>query len=368
MVGVMPVEIGMWRIDDGRPRRLGTSVLPSEATLESFLEEDPSLLGERLLVIGRQVRTPHGKYIDLLAMDAEGNLHVLELKRDRTPRDVVAQSLDYGSWIASLDRDSVIDLANRHLPDPFEGAFEEVFGNSPPDELNGALQLTIVATELDASSERIVTYLREFGVPINAVFFSYLEDEDRRYLARTWLASDDEGGSSSSTGRIWKGKRAEWNGQDWFVSFGDDGSGRSWDDGRKYGFVSAGGGAWYSRSLKGLPVGARVNVHIPGRGYVAVGTTLAEAKQFGDALVKVDGQWARLSDQGLIGTYQHDSEGAAAVESDEFVVPVRWEVAVPVADAYWEKGMFANQNSACKLRQEFTLERLAERFALDEEL
>src|SRR5699024_6775453 len=60
MVGVMPVEIGMWRIDDGRPRRLGTSVLPSEATLESFLEEDPSLLGERLLVIGRQVRTPHG--------------------------------------------------------------------------------------------------------------------------------------------------------------------------------------------------------------------------------------------------------------------------------------------------------------------
>jgi hypothetical protein len=32
----------------------------------------------------------------------------------------------------------------------------------------------------------------------------------------------------------------------------------------------------------------------------------------------------------------------------------------------WEKGMFANQNSARQLRQEFTLERLAQDFRLDE--
>ena len=91
----MPVEMGIWRIDGDTPRRLGASTLPSEATLEEFLERDPSLLGERLLVIGRQVRTPYGKYIDLLAMDADGNLNVLELKRDKTPREVVAQALDY---------------------------------------------------------------------------------------------------------------------------------------------------------------------------------------------------------------------------------------------------------------------------------
>lgn len=38
----------------------------------------------------------------------------------------------------------------------------------------------------------------------------------------------------------------------------------------------------------------------------------------------------------------------------------------PVSEAYWEKGMFANQNSACKLRQEFTLNRLVQHFHLDE--
>lgn len=139
----MPVEMGMWRIDGDTPRRLAAATLPSEATLEQYLEKDPSLLGERLLVIGRQVRTPFGKIIDLLAMDGEGNLHVLELKRDRTPRDVVAQVLDYGAWVSTLDRDTLIDLANRHLGEDvaFEAAFEDVFGTPPPDELNTALQL-----------------------------------------------------------------------------------------------------------------------------------------------------------------------------------------------------------------------------------
>ena len=363
----MPVEMGMWRIDGDTPKRLIAAALPSEATLEQYLEKDPSLLGERLLVIGRQVRTPHGKLIDLLAMDVDGNLHVLELKRDKTPRDVVAQVLDYGSWVSTLDRDSIIDIANDHLGDvAFEAAFEEAFGTSAPDELNAALQLTIVATDLDASSERIVTYLRTFGVPVNAVFFSYLEDHDRRYLARTWLAREDEsetGGTAYAKNK--NGKRAEWNGRDWFVSFGAYMGGRAWEDGRKYGFVSAGGGAWYSRTLRDLPEGARVNVCIPQQGYVAIGDVTGPAQRFESAHVTVDGHPMKLADQQLIGTYEHGEDGKAETDDTaEWVVPVRWHTAVPAEQAYWEKGMFANQNSACKLRQEFTLDRLAQRFGL----
>ncbi len=359
----MPVEMRMWRIDGEHPSPLSAAVLPSEAALEDFLEQDPSLLGTRLLVIGRQVRTPHGKYIDLLAIDADANLHVLELKRDKTPRDVVAQVLDYGSWVTTLTREQVIDLASAHLERPFEAAFEETFGAAPPDEVNADLELTIVATDLDPSSERIVTYLRGFGVPVNAVFFSYLEDEDRRYLARSWLATSEEG-KSGSTGLTKKGKRADWNGLDWFVSFGDDTS-RSWEDGRAYGFVSAGGDAWYSRTLRALPVGARVNVHVPGHGYVAVGETLAEAVRFDQATVLVGDRWLPLTEQQLHAPYVHGSPGQAQTDAiAEYVIPVRWLASKPKADAYWEKGMFANQNSACKLRQEFTLSRLAAHFGV----
>ena len=365
--GAMPLETGIWRIDGDAPRRLGSSTLPSEATLEEYLEHDPSLLGERLLVIGRQVRTTYGKYIDLLAMDADGNLNVLELKRDKTPRDVVAQALDYGSWVSALTRDDVISIANTHLDIPLEVAFEEVFGGTLPDELNSELRLTVVATELDSSSERIVTYLRDFGVPINALFFSFLEDEGRRYLTRSWLASSDDGPTgTSSSSRSGKSKRAEWNGRDWFVSFGDYDGGRSWSDGRRFGFVSAGGDPWYSRTLRTVPVGARVNVHIPKSGYVAVGITLAEARRFDEATVHVEDQWVSLAAQDLAGNYRHGSPDQPVTDDNaEYVIPVRWLVAIPATEAYWEKGMFANQNSACKLRQEFTLDRLTQHFDLD---
>ena len=223
----MPVDMRMWRIDGDEPKPLSASVLPAEKDLHEFSKRDPSLLGERLLIIGSEVITPHGPRLDLLAIDADGNLHLLELKRDKTPRGGVAQVLDYGLWVSTLSREDVIDIATKHLDQPFEAAFEDVFGAAPPDDLNGVLNLTIVAAALDASSERIVTFLRDSGVPVNAVFFSYLEDDGRRYLARSWLAtSDEESAAVAETGGK-KSKRAAWNGVDWFVSFGETARGRT---------------------------------------------------------------------------------------------------------------------------------------------
>ena len=360
----MPVEMSVWRIDGDQPKRLNAAVLPTEKALEDFLVQDPSLLGTRLLVIGRQVRTPHGKYIDLLAIDGDGNLHVLELKRDKTPRDVVAQVLDYGSWVTTLGRDEVIALATEHLDAPFEAAFEDAFGTTPPDELNSELQLTVVATDLDGSSERILTYLRGFGVPINAVFFSYLEDDGRSYLARTWLAAADEG-SGTPKAPSKKSKRAEWNGLDWYVSFGGD-LGRQWPDARQFGFVSAGGGRFYTQTIRALPEGARVWVNLPGTGYVAVGMVRGPACRFELAQVRVGDGGVRLPDQSLVGSYGADP----AVDDDhaEWVVPVEWLDARPESEAFWEKGMFGSQHSACKLRQEFTLERLAAHFEISDDV
>ena len=67
-------------------------------------------------------------------------------------------------------------------------AFADRFGSPLPDVVNADQQFTIVASELDPTSDRIVEFLAEsYDVPINAVFFRHFSDDGRDHLARTWL-------------------------------------------------------------------------------------------------------------------------------------------------------------------------------------
>jgi hypothetical protein len=359
----MPLEVGLWRVDGDKPVKLEPKGVPLESQLEKMIEDDPGILGTQLLLIGRQVPTAFGKFIDLLAVDDEGALHVLELKRDRTPREVVAQVLDYGSWVRGLSHEQVLDIfASYRKGVAFEQEWTAKFGGDVPEKLNDEHRLTIVAADMDPATERIIGYLADLGVPVNVVFFRYFDDGDRAYLARTWLL--DEARTPPRRGVSGGGGSKEpWNEQDWYVSFGMDSGNRDWEDAREFSFVSAGGGEWFSRTLKKLPVGGRVFACIPGEGYVGVGTVSGEAMPFHEAVVEVDGERVRLADQALKAAYHHEdrTDGEDAIE---YVVPVTWAETRSRDQAFWVKGMFANQNSACKLRNQFTLERLAEAFKL----
>ena len=70
----------------------------TEAILEDWLEQNPEGIVEdgRLLLIGRQVATELGGYVDLLALDRERNGVVIELKRDRTPRVKMISRCQHG--------------------------------------------------------------------------------------------------------------------------------------------------------------------------------------------------------------------------------------------------------------------------------
>lgn len=359
----MPLEVGLWRVDDGKPVQLQPSGVPLESQLEAMIEADLTILGMPLLLIGRQVPTDYGKFIDLLAVDDEGALHVLELKRDRTPREVVAQLLDYGSWVTTLTDQQVRDLYGVYKPGKaLEQGWSDTFGGNPPDELNHDHHLTVVAADVDPATERIIGYLAGRDVPINAVFFRYFSDDGRAYLARTWLLDEVQAGGKGGSKRK-GGSKEVWNEQDWYASFGEESGVRDWDDARKHGFISAGGGEWFSKTLKKLPIGARVFVCIPKTGYVGVGTVTGPAAPFSTAKIDSDGEQKHLAGLPLKGKYAHEPLENGE-DAEEYVVPVSWEKTRSREQAVWAKGMFANQNSACKLRNQFTLEHLTAAFGL----
>jgi len=86
----------------GLPQTLKGRQLESEALLEEMIVAAPGILSSEWMMFGRQEETGHGGRIDLLALAPDGTLILIELKRGSTPREVVAQSLDYAAWAEAL--------------------------------------------------------------------------------------------------------------------------------------------------------------------------------------------------------------------------------------------------------------------------
>jgi len=359
----MPIEVGIWRLGD-KPEKVVMSAIDSEIRLEDALTKDLSILSPQLMLIGRQISTAYGKFIDILAMDMSGNLSIIELKRNRTPREVVAQLLDYASWVQTLSYEEIAKIySDKNQSKKIEEGFDEAFGMSLPEQINQAHELIVVASELDTSTERIISYLSDnYGVPVNAVFFRFFRDSDREYLTRTWLAEPEEVERKASKSKSRKSGES-WNGRDFYISLGE-GEHRTWDDCQRYGFISGGQGKWYSQTLKLLFPGARVFVNIPKTGYVGVGTVKASPLPVKDFKVLVDNQEVLI----LNAPLKASSMGANADDLDlcEYIVQVEWIKTLPKNKPYWEKGLFAIQHTACRLTSSFTIEKLSKHFGLDD--
>jgi hypothetical protein len=160
-------------------------------------------------------------------------------------------------------------------------------------------------------------------------------------------------------------EQPSWNGRDFYVSFGEDAQ-RDWDDAREYGFVAAGGGEWYSKSLKNLKPGHRVFAYVPKGsgvgGYVGVGEVVGNARLAKDFEVQVNGSARPYLDVAKAPNAATNKDDPALAE---WVVPVRWITTRDREEAIRDSDFFANQNSAVKLRHGYTLQRLYDAFELD---
>ena len=246
-----------------------------------------------------------------------GAPHVLELKRDRTPRDVVAQALDYGSWVQGLGLEDLeqIYLDHNGGETQLDEAFAERFDSPLPDVVNAEQQFTIIASELDPTSDRIVEFLADaYDVPINAVFFRHFSDDGREYLARTWLLDPQQ--AEDKAVRPSRRKSRPWNGRDFYMVLGRAGQTDRWSIASKYGLLNAGGGSWYWKPLRNLTPGKRVFAYVGGAGYVGIGRVTGEMIPARDAKVEINGQLQSLLDQPELSTERWQRSSLRRPRSD----------------------------------------------------
>jgi len=347
----------------------------NEKALQDIIHAHPSLVTGSLTretetaVACREFQSGVGP-ADVIVLDAEGNLTLVECKlasNREVRREVIGQVLDYASRIWRMSADE------------FEQAWVKTGGRSPFEALDDAdgriraavqeslesarFKIVLAVDGINDDIRRIVEFLNRITVPetgVVVVEFMRARSGTTEVLIPTSFGTDFVE-AKAAQGKV-RDPREPWNGQDWYVNFGESPNGRSWEDAARYGFVSAGGSEWYSHTLRNLPIGARVFVYLPKYGYVGVGTVTGEAVPFRYAEVLLDGTSTRLADLPLQGTYGSPED---TTESAEYVVPVDWHSTTTRERAFWKKGMFANQNSACPLRNQFTIDQLAAFFGIE---
>jgi hypothetical protein len=340
----MPVGHAIWQVGP-RPVSLSVARLQSEAELEAMIRAAPEILSSDWMLIGQQEDTRTGGRIDLLAVAPDGALVLIELKRDQTPREVVAQALDYATWVERLTPADIATIFSKFAPGKDLATEFRTFHGQELDEeaLNQSHQIVIVASSLDESSERIVAYLSERDIAINVLCFQVFQSENQRLLSRSWLL--DPAHAQLAEGGARREQAAEpWNGE-YYGSFGH-GVARSWNEARRYGFISGGGKAWYSRTLSQLKVGDRVWVKAPGQGFVGVGIVEGESTPAAEFKVSVNGRPVPALEALVEGSYHREQAGDP--EASEYFVPIRWLHTVPLDEAIHEVGMFGNQNTVCR--------------------
>lgn len=342
----MPIRHSVWHIG-ARPQPLREGFLVSEALLEDMIVAAPEILSDEWMIIGRQEDTGFGGRIDLLAIAPDGALILIELKRGRTPREVVAQAIDYATWAEALDADAVARVYARFSKGgDLAQVFRERFGALLDEAtLNQSHQIVIVAAQLDASSERIVAYLNKRDIPINVLCFQVFDTGVGQLLSRAWLLDPVEtqvAATSSSAARV--SEREPWNGE-YYVSFGH-GDRRSWDEARQHGFISAGGGSWYSGTLRLLEAGDRIWVKAPGYGFVGVGIVRGEPVPWREFELP-SGTGGFIAASEVLQLADYHGEFVDDPDRCEYFVSVEWTDTVPLDRAVHEVGMFGNQNTVC---------------------
>ncbi len=160
-----------------------------ESVLENWLENnsDDILEDGKLLIIGRQVTTNLGSIIDLLGIDREGNTVVIELKRDRTPRDTLAQALEYASFVEELDTDSLEEILQRYVND--EGlnlsSYHRNYFELSPDEavsFNKDQRIVLVGQRITGEIRQTASFLRKKGMRVTCLEFSYFQGNGGKHL------------------------------------------------------------------------------------------------------------------------------------------------------------------------------------------
>lgn len=216
-------------LSDGYLERANKQNIDYEKDFENWLENSPHVLFEdnentTIMWIGRQVTAVFDdryKFPDLMGIDADGNVIIVELKKGKTPRDVVAQILEYAAWAEKLSYEQLNNITMKYYDrkQEFIGLelsqiHREIFyPDNTQDmeiEFNRKLRLFIVAEEIIGTVKDTVAYLGKYGIDINCLKYDVFSAENGNY----YISTEIEEYCTRSVNANINSKTERWNGNE----------------------------------------------------------------------------------------------------------------------------------------------------------
>ena len=169
-----------------------------ETEFQSWLAAHPDALESGLWVVGYEFPIGANR-ADLLAVDGDGRLVVIEVKRANATREAVGQVLDYVSALEEMGSTEIVGAIDAAETRPefaavadFELEFAERYGNAQLSDLIPVRAL-LAATSESQETGRVLAYLQSLGMDIRSVVFkgALAEDGKRTYQRKRGTRPQD---------------------------------------------------------------------------------------------------------------------------------------------------------------------------------
>lgn len=159
--------------------------------LQEWIANDPSSLGEELLIIQKEFNgfNDTNERLDLLALDKLGNLVIIENKLDDSGKNVTWQVIKYASYCASLTKQDIVNVYQAYLgaSASAQEKISEFFDNREFSEilLNQGLnsqRLFLVAANFRKEVTSTVLWLMNFKIRIQCFKVTPFSNDQQLFL------------------------------------------------------------------------------------------------------------------------------------------------------------------------------------------
>ncbi len=308
--------------------RVASDLELTEKDLENWMAENPELLfgREKVLVISQSVSGQ--SMADILALDADGCLVIVEIKRDWSDRATVGQLLEYAAAMVGHSHDDLEDLHKRYWTrragvsgyKTLLERFRELTDDPRLDESviprrERGHRICIVAPRSDEGLLKIVDWLEGYGVPISFLPFTLhaCQDDAEVLLEIEPLSPMPSVSADTVTG--WQG--------DWFFNTNETHARDAYRKMFAQGVIGIYGYENGSANLTGGIEGQRVFAYVNRKGILGVGDIVDRQPVPGNTVFGEDQEFHLKVEWQVTVTDAHGVTMQEVSEAKNYNLPVR---------------------------------------------